>query len=119
MPQMPTIDLVRIIEYFDASAFAYLALEVNGERLCIERPARVPAIPVTATTVGTVYPCTPDGAFPRSGDRVTRGQPLFALRRFRSVVDVPAPCDGRLEAIHVNAGQFVQYGDALASIACD
>jgi acetyl/propionyl-CoA carboxylase alpha subunit len=50
------------------------------------------------------------------GDRVAAGQTLVLLEAMKMELAVSAPGDGTVSAVHVEAGQLVQGGAALAEI---
>ncbi len=72
---------------------------------------RVPAMgeSVTEATVGRW--------FKKEGDSVARDEPLLELETDKVTVEVPAPVDGALESITVQAGATVQVGALLGAIA--
>jgi 2-oxoglutarate dehydrogenase E2 component (dihydrolipoamide succinyltransferase) len=55
--------------------------------------------------------------FKKEGDAVTRDEPLLELETDKVTVEVPAPADGSLESISVQAGDTVQVGALLGAIA--
>lgn len=113
------IDFTCILDYFDRSPFAYLALDAGDQSLRLERAVAKAALDLTAPAIGTVVAIPPGGALPKVGDRVLRGQALFALRRFSSVVEIQAPCDGDIGSVDVTPEQFVEFGQALARVVPD
>ncbi len=119
MPSNPTLDLERLIAYFRGSAFEYLALRHPSASLTLHREPAVAAIAVIAPSVGVIGPLCGSARWGHAGDEVRCGEPLFSIRRFRSVVEVCAPASGRLARVHHDAGCFVEYGQALASIEPD
>jgi biotin carboxyl carrier protein len=50
------------------------------------------------------------------GDEVTAGQPVVILEAMKMENEIRAPMDGRVEAIHVAAGQTVTRGTLLVEI---
>lgn len=115
-PTALALDFARILDYFEHSPFEYLALEAHGQALLLQRPPPPPTTTLTAPSVGTVVVSAGATALPRPGDRVARGQALFALRRFKTLIEVRSPHDGELAAIDVAPGQFAEFGQALAHI---
>src|SRR5580704_13411302 len=55
--------------------------------------------------------------FKKEGDSVSRDEPLLELETDKVTVEVPAPADGALESIAVQAGATVQVGALLGAIA--
>ena len=55
--------------------------------------------------------------FKKEGDAVKRDEPLLELETDKVTVEVPAPADGAIESISVKAGDTVQVGTLLGSIA--
>ena len=55
--------------------------------------------------------------FKKEGDSVSRDEPLLELETDKVTVEVPAPADGAIESIAVQAGATVQVGTVLGAIA--
>ena len=55
--------------------------------------------------------------FKKEGDAVKRDEPLLELETDKVTVEVPAPADGAIESISVQAGSTVQVGALLGAIA--
>jgi len=110
------VDVARILDYFEHSPFEALALEAGGQALLLQRVPPPPTVTLTAPSVGTVIVSPSAIALPRPGDRVARGQALFALRRFKTLIEVRSPHAGEIVAVDVAAGQFAEFGQALARI---
>lgn len=55
--------------------------------------------------------------FKKEGDAVARDEPVLELETDKVTVEVPAPADGALESISVEAGATVQVGTVLGAIA--
>ena len=55
--------------------------------------------------------------FKKEGDAVKRDEPLLELETDKVTVEVPAPADGAIESISVQAGATVQVGAILGAIA--
>ena len=55
--------------------------------------------------------------FKKEGDAVKRDEPLLELETDKVTVEVPSPADGAIESISVKAGDTVQVGTLLGSIA--
>ncbi|HEX4157460.1 MAG TPA: 2-oxoglutarate dehydrogenase complex dihydrolipoyllysine-residue succinyltransferase [Rhizomicrobium sp.] len=72
---------------------------------------KVPAMgeSVTEATVGRW--------FKKEGDSVVRDEPLLELETDKVTVEVPAPADGAIESIAVQAGATVLVGAVLGAIA--
>src|ERR1700722_9785700 len=71
---------------------------------------KVPAMgeSVTEATVGRW--------FKKEGDSGARAEPLLELETDKVTIEVPAPADGALESIAVQAGATVQVGALLGAI---
>jgi acetyl-CoA carboxylase biotin carboxyl carrier protein len=50
-------------------------------------------------------------------DEVAEGQTVAILESMKMEMPVEAPCAGRVTAIHVAPGRFVEEGDALMDLA--
>ena len=50
------------------------------------------------------------------GDVVRKGQPIVILEAMKMELEVPAPCDGIVGAIHVKKGDNVATGAVLADL---
>lgn len=50
------------------------------------------------------------------GQSVKAGDPVIVLEAMKMEMDIPAPEDGVISAIHVKAGDTPQTGDALAEL---
>ena len=70
---------------------------------------------VKAPIVGTAYLAPQPGAppFVRLGDSVAEGQPLLIIEAMKVMNPIPAPEAGTVEAILINDGQPVEYGEPL------
>ena len=55
--------------------------------------------------------------FKKEGDAVSRDEPVLELETDKVTVEVPAPADGAIESISVQAGATVQVGAVLGAIA--
>ena len=55
--------------------------------------------------------------FKKEGDAVKRDEPVLELETDKVTVEVPAPADGAIESITVQAGSTVQVGSVLGAIA--
>jgi acetyl-CoA carboxylase biotin carboxyl carrier protein len=78
-------------------------------------PAGPPAGAVTSPMVGTAYLAPEPGAanFVKPGDRVKKGQTLLIIEAMKVMNPIPAPEAGVVEAILINDGQPVEYGEPL------
>jgi hypothetical protein len=116
MADSQTVDFYSLLQYFNASSFDYLSLEHAGRSLRLCRAPAVLAAPLQSSSVG-VIDCAPGrAAWPHVGDQVRAGEPLFAVRRFKTVVRVDAPAAGTIACLSVAPGEFVEFGQALATI---
>ena len=77
-------------------------------------PAEDPGV-VPSPMVGTVYLQAEPGApaFVKVGDTVTEGQTLLIIEAMKTMNPIPAPRAGRVEAILVEDGQPVEFGEPL------
>jgi len=55
--------------------------------------------------------------FKKEGEIVKRDEPILELETDKVTVEVPAPADGAIESISVQAGSTVQVGSVLGAIA--
>ena len=54
--------------------------------------------------------------FIEAGEHVMQGEVMFAIRRFRSVVAVSVPASGTVVSVRVSPGDFVEFGQSLATL---
>ncbi len=130
MSSSPSLE--RIVEFFERSRFDYLALAYAGKVLRLSRANRGPgadaidetgggaergasAVNVPAPTVGFVE--AGRARFPEAGDAVSENEALFTLRRYKSGVTVHAAASGTLESVLVSEGDFVEFGQPLATLS--
>lgn len=116
----------RLIEYFQSSRFEYLALDYAGGsvRLSRERPADAHAAAevtrestrVLASSVGFVELPAERQRFAEAGEHVAAGEVLFAIRRLRNVIAVSVPASGTVGSMLVSQGDFVEFGQPLATV---
>ena len=111
-----TVDFDSLLRYFNASCFDYLSLEHAGRSLQLCRAPTVQAAPLRSSSVGVVDRASGRTTWPRVGDQVRAGEPLFAVQRFKSVVQIDAPGAGTIACLSVAPGDFVEFGQALARI---
>lgn len=127
----------RLLEYFQMSGFRYLALERDGISIRLSRgggtggglvrsvhalstDSRGSAVEqIVATSIGHVGVPPGRDTFPRLGEAVAIGSPLFALQRFRDVIEINARTAGRLISIMVKEGDLVEFAQPLATIGQD
>ena len=78
-------------------------------------PTGPPAGAVTSPMVGTAYLAPEPGAEPfvKTGDKVKKGQTLLIIEAMKVMNPIPAPEAGTVEAILINDGQPVEYGEPL------
>jgi len=116
MPAQRTIDFDGLIKYFEGSCFEYLELEHAGHCLRLCRHAPQAPTPLFAPSVGTIDLAPGRACLPQIGDKVSRDDCLFTIRRFKAVVEVIAPANGSLASIAIERGSFVEFGQPLAAI---
>ena len=126
--------LERIVEYFERSRFDYLALDYGGKSVRLSRPVRATeagaidetglhaervafAVNVPAPTVGFVEKVAERTRFPKAGDAVAKDEALFTLRRHKTVLAVRAAASGTLGSVWVGEGDFVEFGQPLATLS--
>ena len=98
-----------------ATAPAAAATSSAGGAAPQPAPAGPPAGAVTSPMVGTVYLAPEPGAEPfvKTGDKVKKGQTLLIIEAMKVMNPIPAPEAGTVEAILINDGQPVEYGEPL------
>jgi len=98
-----------------AAAPAAVAAPAGGGATPQPAPAGPPAGAVTSPMVGTAYLAPEPGAEPfvKTGDKVKKGQTLLIIEAMKVMNPIPAPEAGTVEAILINDGQPVEYGEPL------
>lgn len=125
--------LERIVEYFERSRFDYLALDYGGKSLRLLRELReggsaidqaagsaigaAAVMNVLAPTIGFVEAAAGRTRFPKAGDAVEKDEALFTLRRHKAALTVHAAAGGMLESVRVAEGEFVEFGQPLATLS--
>jgi acetyl-CoA carboxylase biotin carboxyl carrier protein len=81
-------------------------------------PASIPDGAVVSPMVGTAYLSAEPGGTPfvKIGDKVKKGQTLLIIEAMKVMNPIPAPDAGVIEAVLINDGQPVEYGEALLVI---
>ncbi len=86
-------------------------------------PAAAPAsdagtVPVESPMVGTFYrsPSPEAPAYANVGDRVSKGQVLCIVEAMKMMNEIESEVGGVIEAVCVENGQPVQYGQALFKV---
>lgn len=51
-----------------------------------------------------------------AGDHVVADQPLVTVETDKAVVEIPAPCGGRVRALHATPGSIVKVGEPLVEL---
>ncbi|MBL0381605.1 MAG: biotin/lipoyl-binding protein [Desulfofustis sp. PB-SRB1] len=95
---------------------------VNEGGAIAAAPATAPAAatPPPATGGTEVEAPTPGNVVKilvQNGDEVKKDEPLLVLEAMKMESEVKSPCDGTVSAVHVTAGDTVQTGDQLFTIA--
>ena len=116
-----------------------IVLETGGKTVAAEIPAvpvenvaEIPAVPVRAVEktepaaaveqksplVGTVYLAPQAGAEPfvKVGDKVEMGDVLCIVESMKMFNNIEAEMDGIIEAVCVDNGQIVEFGQPLVRI---
>jgi biotin carboxyl carrier protein len=116
----------RLTEYFHRSRFDYLAIDLGEASLKLSREpaddARAAVVvntsdtPLLSASVGFAEAPAGRKHFATRGERVKRGDVLFAVRRFKGVVPVTAPASGTVADVLVKPGEFVAFGQELARV---
>jgi acetyl-CoA carboxylase biotin carboxyl carrier protein len=98
-----------------AAAPAAVATPSAGGTAPPPPPGGPPAGAVTSPMVGTAYLSPEPGAEPfvKTGDKVKKGQTLLIIEAMKVMNPIPAPEAGTVEAILINDGQPVEYGEPL------
>ncbi len=70
---------------------------------------------ISAPLVGTFYaaPAPEQPPFVSVGDRVKKGQTVCLLEAMKTMVEVPAPCDGEIRDVLKKNGELAAFGEAL------
>lgn len=81
-------------------------------------PASIPDGALVSPMVGTAYLSAEPGGTPfvKVGDKVKKGQTLLIIEAMKVMNPIPAPDAGVIEAVLINDGQPVEYGEALLVI---
>lgn len=130
---MTNQEIFSLMDRFEASTLQ--SMKLSTQELSIEltrggtpAAASVSAAPSTPTPapvseefsvkaplVGTFYAApAPDRApFAAVGDRVKKGQTVCLIEAMKMMSEVPAPCDGVIEAVLKNSGDLVAFGEPL------
>jgi biotin carboxyl carrier protein len=114
----------RLIAYFHASRFQYLALEYGECSLRLARnhqpdvgsAGETHRTEVEASSVGFVDLAAGREKFPQAGATAAEGEPLFSIRKWKSTIEVRAGSAGVIESVAVSRGEFVEYAQLLATI---
>ena len=98
-----------------STAPAAVATPAGGAAAPQPAPPGPPAGAVTSPMVGTAYLAPEPGAEPfvKTGDKVKKGQTLLIIEAMKVMNPIPAPEAGTVEAILINDGQPVEYGEPL------
>ena len=133
--------IYALMERFERSSISGLELEQNGTRLKLEKAVAVAAAPVSAAApvaapvagqpaqaeegeyikaplVGTFYTAAgPDAApFVQVGDKVQKGDVLCIVESMKMFNNIEAELEGTIEAVCVDNGQIVEFGQPLFRI---
>ena len=74
--------------------------------------------PITSPMVGTAYTAPAPGAniFVKVGDTVKVGQTIMIVEAMKTMNQIPSTHDGVVEAINVEDGQPVEFGETLITL---
>lgn len=137
-------EIERLVDLVAASRVSEVSVKVDGCRVTVRRRKRrahgapvirsasVPAaaqsgtgiepapsetgLLITAPLVGIFHPPSPRIA---AGARVRKDQVVGAIESMKLMNDVRADCDGLVEAVLVEPGMPVEYGQPLYRLAVD
>jgi acetyl-CoA carboxylase biotin carboxyl carrier protein len=137
-------EIERLVDLVAASRVSEVSVKVDGCRVTVRRrKRRAPAAPegppasvsaavqpsnvvepaaseaghlITAPLVGIFHPPSPRIA---AGARVRKDQVVGAIESMKLMNDVRADCDGLVEAVLVEPGMPVEYGQPLYRLAAD
>lgn len=110
------MDHTALYDFFRRSSFSYLAVESGAEALELAQPGQTAPIPLLSPGVGVLVASAAPGRILSIGDTVRLGQVVLRLKRFKSCIDVIAPCEGEVESIAAPVGAFIEYGAKIAFI---
>lgn len=108
----------------EAKASALAPVSENRTELAVETEQRVEEIAtaegeaVTSPLVGVAYlqPAPGKSEFVTVGDTVKKGQTLLIIEAMKVMNEIPAPKDGVITEIMVNAEDVVEFGQELVRI---
>ncbi|MGI9364140.1 MAG: acetyl-CoA carboxylase biotin carboxyl carrier protein [Rhizobiaceae bacterium] len=83
-----------------------------------EAPVASSGSVITSPMVGTAYlaPSPDAGPFVKVGDTVKTGQTIMIVEAMKTMNQIPATQDGVVEAINVEDGQPVEFGETLITL---
>ena len=81
-------------------------------------PAAASGTAITSPMVGTAYlaPSPEAGPFVKVGDTVKTGQTIMIVEAMKTMNQIPASQSGVVEAINVEDGQPVEFGETLITL---
>ena len=137
---MTNQEIFELMARFDNSSLHLLELTRDGFSIKMERAAPAaaaaltpPAVPapgapapvpapeadqgpvITAPLVGTFYaaPAPDQDPFVTPGAQVKKGDTVCLLEAMKTMIEVPAPCDGVIDEVLKANGELAAFGEAL------
>lgn len=132
---MTNQEIFALMDRFEGSTLQTMKLSTQDFSIELTRgvPSAAPSVPapsavsappasvseevpaVKAPLVGTFYaaPAPEQAPFVTVGDHVKKGQTVCLIEAMKMMSEVPAPCDGVIEAVLKNSGDLVAFGEPL------
>lgn len=126
---MTNQEIFSLMDRFEASTLQSMKLSTQELSIELTRGGTPAAAPVSAAPsapvseefsvkaplVGTFYaaPAPDQAPFAAVGDHVKKGQTVCLIEAMKMMSEVPAPCDGVIEAVLKNSGDLVAFGEPL------
>lgn len=130
---MTNQEIFSLMDRFEASTLQSMRLSTQELSIELTRGGTPAAAPVStvpsspiptpaaeefsvkAPLVGTFYaaPAPDQAPFAAVGDHVKKGQTVCLIEAMKMMSEVPAPCDGVIEAVLKNSGDLVAFGEPL------
>lgn len=138
-------DIYQLMDRFESSSMAEMNLEMEGVKVALKKGGEMTAVQtapnvcknmskqdavkvennepsgmaVEAPLVGSFYaaPSPEEAPFVTVGCEVKKGDVVGIIEAMKLMNEITAPCDGIIEAIHVENGQMVEYHQVLMRIS--